>query len=402
MLLGFVLVYAARARKRRVYVGLAVLGLAIYWSYSRSSGLGILVVLATVLFVSGVDRRVVRLTMVILALVGFAYFARPSLGTPFQGQRGSTDARVMRAQDLGQVVAQRPYQGMGLSGLIPFDVNTTDNSYVHTYGELGVIGLAALGVLLFTSVVSTLPALRAPPGRERLIAAGAIAGVAAGWVASAAFDLITLGESARILWLCTAMAIAIGDRAPKPARGPIESRLSSRVRWRVGLVAAALGGAVALNLLAPQHAAAQYNFETLSVVADSFPTTDVNYIGLIKVNTACGMVDAIAQSLPGVKVQCRVIGGDRGAGVGQLRIQARDAVTLEQSIDQLDEQMRSKLPPFRLDQTMPVTQGTPTWIRTSYVWLTEVAIAAALLIPIRRRRLHSVPPVPSRTEPVTV
>ena len=53
-----------------------------------------------------------------------------------------------RLPEITHALTARPYQGLGLQGLVPLGFPATDASYLLIYAELGAVGLAAFAVLL--------------------------------------------------------------------------------------------------------------------------------------------------------------------------------------------------------------------------------------------------------------
>jgi hypothetical protein len=382
MLLAFVIAVADITRRRIWLIFIGVLGVAIYWSYSRSSGAGIVLVFLIILLASGFDRRVATMTLIIVLAVGTVYVAKPSLGDPYHGQSGSTASRGDHARVVAALAADRPYQGVGLSGLTPFEIPTTDNSYERTYGEIGVVGLTTLIILLFTAAFAAAGSLRAPPGRDRVIAGAALAGFAAGIVGAAAFDFISLGQSAHLLWLCVALGIAIGERySTEPT-----SLLPRLTTWRFMLIVVGAAGGIAIGSIVPRHAAVVYRFETLPATTLAVATYNPVWVGDVMVHTACGSIDAIASEMPSAKVECRDLHSFRGQGVGELRVQARTKGEVTAVVDRLNERLQARNPVFQLDPVTPLRTAPPTWALTARAWLLEVSIAIAFLTPSRQRR----------------
>ena len=178
---------------------------------------------------------------------------------PFKGARQttSTEIRSQRLPEITGVANTHSFGGLGLHGLDPYGFGETDSSYLLFYAELGVVGLAAFVALLIVVLVSSAQGLRAPPSWGRLLAAGAVGGIVAGLLGSAAFDLFSLPGSAHLFWVIAAIGVVTAERN---GAAPLTRRWSWR---RLAIVPVGVGIGVVLAFAVPSHAAVVTPFDSL-------------------------------------------------------------------------------------------------------------------------------------------
>lgn len=376
----------------------AGIALAAVYSESRSAIAGLAVGGLGLIMLSRIDRRVTQLTLA-GALVGFALWATvPALTRPFEVGREkaevSTEARIERLEEATGVVVQqgREVEGLGLGGLQAFGILTLDNSYTLTYVEQGVIGVAVFGAVIFAALLAMVPAMRAPPGRLRRLAAAATTGALVALFGGAAYDLHQLPQSLQVFWLLVALAIVIGESLPEPARRPSRIRLS--ISALVGLPVVALVVGIIVSTSAPTHSRGVWLFETVTVEQSNRARDDGAWGGEALANTICTLANAFEDSQPGVAVDCTFL--DAAAGVGTIEIAgATSEVVLDGSVD-FFARASAILPGFRTHVMAPVGSDIPTASRTAPLWA-PLATAALLgvLVGGRRTRPSSAPRQPA-------
>jgi hypothetical protein len=179
----------------RRWAPVALIGLAIPASVSRSAILAVTLSLALFVVLLPAVPRLVAFGALPLALVGVFMSAPGLIGTLTSFfQAGTTDPSVAtRVSDYSLVerlVDQAPFFGRGGGTYIPDNlIDVLDNQYLKTAIELGLIGVVALAAFFLVPMIAALVARRhtADPDLRLLCAALAGAVLAAG-VCSLTFD----------------------------------------------------------------------------------------------------------------------------------------------------------------------------------------------------------------------
>lgn len=359
-----------RARPWLLFLGLPLLLLTVVLTYTRSV---IAPLLAVVLLIAAVLRdSAVRAATAAAVVVGFyAVLSSTSLEHQFTAavDQGSIDVRVERLPVIGDLLAHHAYGGLGISGLFSQGIPATDSSYVLTYAELGVIGLAVLAAVLLCAVGGALAGTRSRVPEERLVALGAGLGALLLVAGSFTFDCFSSPASAETFWLLVALGLVAGDGQPGWAHAP-----GPRTRAALVLGAVALG--LGLRWTAPTHVAQTWQFESLA----TYPATvaAATFTGTQLRATACR---TIKQALPDTTQTCA---SSVGPGQGVLRLEAKDLIGLEAARSRAITAVHAIRPlsQLRLMPRGPAEEGTPTPLRTAPVWL--AVFAATVLVPLRR------------------
>lgn len=378
-----VLAVASSVRRRIAVVLPGVVLLSVVWSYSRSAYAGLGAVLFVVLVGSRFHRRIAAFVVLgglaALLTLGYQQVVRSTFDAP--DTTGSTEVREERLPAVLDIPQARPYLGVGLAGLASRGIESTDASFLLTYAELGAIGLSAFALVIVIALRRVAPALRAPPGVERLVGVAALAGVLAGLIGAFAYDGFHVG-SARPFWLLGALGVAVAERVP--ARAPL-----AFPRYRLLLpLAGVLAGVWLFGWWTPR-AAATFKFTALRTSDVVISQGDIDFVGRLMINSACTSMRIAALSHPDVTFNCYDL--RTFAGLGQFRIEARDARTLEAvffSLSRAGSAVRGFYPYLvRIDH-----ETVPTWVRTAPLGGGAAGLGLALLLPrIRLRRPQLVP-----------
>src|SRR5581483_8921140 len=157
--------------------GIALTVACIYWSYSRSALLGIVIGLA-VLGIAGRDRPTFALAFAALAIGAVVIYTVPSVAHHFSStvDTGSISVRHQRVPMVLGAVAGRPWTGLGLTGLDLIGLQGADATYLLSYGEIGTVGLAALVALLVVGLWSSGRGLMSADREDRLSTAALLGG----------------------------------------------------------------------------------------------------------------------------------------------------------------------------------------------------------------------------------
>ncbi len=201
MLLPFAIQQALDPRLRdksrwRRWLPVALIGGALPMSVSRTSIIGLIVVLAVLLPTWKPNRRWPALGVVAIG-VGVLKLAVPGLVSTmitlfsafFGSGDNSTNARAMDYAGVAQYIKERPFFGRGYHTFIPQMYRYTDNQYLLAVVEIGVVG--ALSIIMLYVVGIRCARL----GRKlwvdeatRELGQSFVAAMAVGLVVSATFD----------------------------------------------------------------------------------------------------------------------------------------------------------------------------------------------------------------------
>lgn len=374
------LVVAVFAWSRRLLTRLlpGVVVLAVVWSWSRSAIWGIAAGAALLAVLSKGDRRIRPLLAAGAVAAVAVVVVVPGVRQPFDaaGKTASIDIRRQRLPVIADAVADRPYQGLGFTGLDARAIRTTDISYVLLYASTGIAGLVAFCALLATGVRATLGAWRAPPGPLRAIGAAVAVGAVLVPVAAAAYDFSSVPQSTWALWLLVALGIAVREEIAEPA----PARHRSPLRLALPALGALAGTLVAMG--APAHVAVSYQAEVVSPYRLAVNRANEEYLGQVLVNTACGVVEAVAPAHRDAKIECLPLYPFHlGPGLLRVRVEAADGATARRVADETATALRRALT-YAVTRPEPVaTPGRSTLASTAPVWLAAVAAILAVLVP---------------------
>src|SRR5581483_5327809 len=267
MLLPVVTLVALRMR-RMVRIGVplvALILLAIYWTYSRSAAAAVPAIFIGLAL--GVRDRRTYLAGGAAALGAVILFAADptvrhhlSLAT----DQGSVGVRFQRLPPILSAVAHHPFGGLGLGGLQTIGVPTTDNFYLYAYGETGVIGAAVLVAVCLIAVVQSVRGLFVVDEVRRAVIAAAALGFFAFLVSGAIDDALLLGQQIDVALLLVAIATATAE--PEIGYAPLPKWSLPRA---VLLTATGAGIGLVAFLVAPVTVSQERIFATIDTGADS-------------------------------------------------------------------------------------------------------------------------------------
>jgi O-antigen ligase/polysaccharide polymerase Wzy-like membrane protein len=378
MLLPVVVVAASRARRFIVRVSPLLLVLAIVWTYARSAYLGIPLIAVVLLFASRFDPKLVRIFFAGAIVAAAVFFLTPTAKNAFsaEGTEGSTVIRKERLPVILSSAAQRPLIGRGLSSLSFSGLQTTDATYLLTYGETGVIGAAALGLLFMGTIALLLPGLRAPPN-ERVFAAASVAGVVAGLAGADFLDEFSISGSFRAFWLVACLGMVIAERIEvAPAPHAVARRVRRRFAPALVLSLAGAGAGIVLSSLTPVTPTAEARFTTRSPATEALVPNPAPLIGQADVETACSIIEARVLADTGDDIECYDDLTD--VGVGDFRITAPTADRLARRLRTVTVAVRRFLPGFRVFRLAGSPVSKPTIARTAPYWLAFVGFGLGI------------------------
>ncbi len=207
--------YAARSRRLRRWLQVAVIGGTVPMAVSRSELLG-LAAMALILLPSWPrrDRRRGYLAMALFPLA--VYLVRPgligSLARSFS-QLGSDSSSTSRSGALSMampLISQHPWLGMGFQTFFPQSYFFVDDQFVTSLIETGVVGLAAVLALFTAGLLTARAARRSARDREtRDLAWSLTAAIAVAAISFATFDMLSFPMASGLFFLilgCTGAA----------------------------------------------------------------------------------------------------------------------------------------------------------------------------------------------------
>lgn len=386
MFLPAVVVLATRSRRLLGSAGLAVVLalLAVYWTYSRSAAAAI----PAIVLVAAVLTRDRRLWLVAGAgvAVSLAVFALdPGLRAHLSlvTDTGSVSVRFQRIPPILAQAAGTPYRGLGFGALAQLGFPTTDNFYLFTYAETGVLGATALVALLLTAGAQALRGVRATDPLRRLVVAAAIAGLAGFAVSGVVEDALFVNQPAQLAFFLLALATATAEPELGVARIPRWSLPRSVVFTSVG----AAIGAVAY-FAAPVTVAQERTFLTEPVLTSSASQYDAVDSGHLLIATVCELGQVVQATQPDVSVSCR--DDFTAAGAGSLRIESPSAARTVAAYSALSSRAHGAayLSAYRTIVTSGPVRARATLWRTAPASAALLGLLASLLapLPLRRRR----------------
>ena len=385
ILTPLVVAATATARRRVALLAPVAVVIAVVFSWSRSSLLGLVLGAGLVLLLCGGHRRLSAVILAGLAVAILVATLAPGLRQPFEAAKQS-DAIAVRERRLPAVLdiaAERPVTGLGLGGLAFRGFETTDVSYVLVYAQLGVIGLAAFVVAVAAAIGTALAGLRARDPAARAVAAAVGAGLLLVPIAAGAYDLSSVTQSTAVLWMLAAVAVVFAEAAPHAER--------RAVAWRPGRLALPVAGALAglaVAALAPTHAAITYRFTTLPDSRLARSASDSQWAGRVLIASACAVVDGMHLPARAV-VECRertFTVGLPPPGMAELRVQTGSVAEARAIGAVIVAGVRHALPATEFEQVGPVRTGRATAARTAPAWLPWTAFLLAVLVPPLPRR----------------
>ncbi len=378
MLFPVVVAWAISLKRRVALLGPVLLGMALLWSWSRSSLPGVALALAVFAVASRLDRRAWAAVGGVAAIAFLVLLTSPGVRSPFDAaNEDSVPSRTRRLAVITAEVVDEPMTGLGLAGLRSRDIGGADASYTLIYAGLGVPGLAALGIAHATAAATCVAGVRRGR-RDRLVAAAALGGVAGGILGNFALDLVAVPGSGKTFWIVAALGAAVASaRAPDdPVRAPVP-------RGRFLAVPAAVAVAMVVAAAWPTHVGSDQRFETIERRELAETSADIAYGGRFLVNTACDLIDLARPDLPDARIDC--IESRIAPGVGTLRVQTGSFEQTAAVTHGIEERVREVLPGFTIHEVR-TARGTPTVVRFAPLWVGMAALAAVLMLPGPRRR----------------
>ena len=119
---------------------------ALYYTNSRGGVLGLAAALVPYVWRSG---RWLTKVVVVLGLVGVLGLAAPSRMTQMDSDESSAQGRVQSWSAGIQMLKTRPILGVGFGRYGEYNELVAHNSFVHTFGELGLIGAFCFAGMFF-------------------------------------------------------------------------------------------------------------------------------------------------------------------------------------------------------------------------------------------------------------
>ncbi len=233
MLLPFAIQQAFDPARRgwvRKWLPVALIGGMVPLTVSRTSIIGLLVVLLFLIPTWRRSRRWGALGVIAIASAGVK-FAVPGLGTTVVNMFGallgggdnSTQARTQYYGGVAQYIEQRLWFGRGYGTFIPSLYRFTDNMYLHAMIEIGVFGTVVIAALYLVGYRNGRAGRKlAVEETRRELGQCFAAAMAVGAVVSATFDSLTFPMFAGImLFLLGCSGAYLGIMRRESEAGPI-------------------------------------------------------------------------------------------------------------------------------------------------------------------------------------
>jgi polysaccharide biosynthesis protein PslJ len=236
MLLPFAIQQAldpARIGKFRKWTPVVILAFAIPLTVTRSGVLGAFVAVLCLFFTWNARRQRVSLVFMVFGLGAMHLVAGGLISTLYRSFLGVITGQDQNVQDrtadyggVSQYVAQRPIFGRGFWTFIPTVYRYTDNFYLLSLVEIGIVGLLAVIVLFWAGLYCARAGRRltqVEPQRE--MGQALFASIACAVVTSATFDSLTFPDFSGLFFIilgCTGAYLGIMSaqgRAPARADG---------------------------------------------------------------------------------------------------------------------------------------------------------------------------------------
>jgi hypothetical protein len=372
--------------RRAAYLVPVALVAGVALTASRSAEVGVAAAAILIVLATGAPRRLTTVVFAGLFFVLLVAFVDGSLiGSPFSAaaHSDSISVRLQRLPTLFALVVHRPFTGLGYSGLFG-SLPGLDDAYALLYGTIGVIGLAAWGVMLVTTGATVTRALRARVGSDtRDLGAACLVGIVAVIVAGAAYDLVATPQSQWAFMILAALAVAVAEGAPK--------RVPARRWWaaRATLPVAGVAGGFLLLAAAPVASAqsAAVFLTSPQVIASSQAPVDA-YTGKVLINTVCGFLTGPGETLPGTTLTCSgltEVSPGLWPMLAVVRITGPDPASVRAEYAHTLGRFRSVLP-AEITRVGAVDSGKPAWATTAPVWMGLTGLVAMFLIPALTRR----------------
>lgn len=199
--------FAPPGLRLRRWIQVGVIGACLPLTISRAAILGLVVVFLVILPTWPKEHRRYAYAGLVAGVMGLFVLVPGMLGT-FLGLFGgssastSTASRTSAYGSASAYIAQHPWFGRGFGTFLPQTYFFTDNQYLLSLIETGIIGLLALMALFVTGWFVGRSAYRAAVHPEaRDLAQSLVASVAAAGLAFATFDALSFSIAAGLSFL---------------------------------------------------------------------------------------------------------------------------------------------------------------------------------------------------------
>ena len=207
--------FAPPELRRRRWLQVALIGAALPMSVSRTAVLAVIVICLVLLPTwPKVQRRVAYgvLAVSVMSLLGLVPGLLGTFRTLFAqlANDSSTTSRTSAFSSAGPYVSQHPWFGRGFGTFFPAVYFFTDDQYLLSAIEIGIVGVLALLALFITGLVTAQKVRRATTNLEiRDLGQCMTASIAVSMVAFGTFDALSFGMAAGLTFMllgCTGAA----------------------------------------------------------------------------------------------------------------------------------------------------------------------------------------------------
>lgn len=382
LVLPLLLVTASRLRSWRWTVPVVLAAPALASTYARSAYGGAVAVTLFLVVVGALSAPVVARLLIGVWLMLPVLATTEVIDLAFRSESAAdaTDARLERLPLVFDLVAGRPFTGLGFTGLeAGASLGTTDSAFLLLYAETGVIGLVALVLVLIAAIASVAPGAAAREASLRGLAVGGIVATLAMVVASLSFDTLSGPQALRPYLLVVAFGVVAAERSRGGRPDPLARGISSR---RLTLFSVAFLVGVGIATAAPSAHVREYRFTVAGAGAEGWPG---DFGGRVLVNTLCDHAEVQADDLD-LRVQCHQDRSTRSVDVGRLRVAGEDLASRSAT---LEERLRQVQPATRFHPVREDVDAIPAGFRTAPVWLPLLVGGLLFLMPRSAAADHS-------------
>ncbi|MBV9290908.1 MAG: hypothetical protein JO222_00530, partial [Frankiales bacterium] len=359
-------------------VGVALVTLAVYWSYSRSALAGLVIVLVALALAAREPRATYAIGVTLISFVA-VWAIHPIVASHFSESvaSGSVNVRFQRLGPVLQAVAPHPFRGLGLGLLDQSGFPTTDNAFLLNYVEIGAVGVVALGVLLLVTLTQAMRGLAIADDDARLVVAASVAAILAYIGSTIFYDAFTLEQGLNVMWVFVAIATLLIEQHTGVLRLPAPGRMLFGITAVAGV-----GLGVAAYFVAPSFVGNDLVFTTLPAYSDALPFNPT-LSGTTLGNTVCTEIEHM--TLRDASVTCTI--QPATVGTGSLHVEATNLHAYNRTVRLITAEAKANG-----DASFSVyAEGSPTSGRravwaTAPMWVPVGLLGLLVLAPWRRRR----------------
>jgi O-antigen ligase len=224
--------FAPPGRRLNRWLQVALIGAALPMTVSRTAILAVVVICLVILPTWSKKERRLAYGVLAAGVVGL-YAMVPGLLSTFRSLFGgissdsSTTSRTSAFSSAGPYIAQHPWFGRGFGTFLPATYFFTDDQYLLSTIEIGIVGVLCLVTLFITGLVTARKVRRASASPEyRDLGQALTASVGVAMVTFGTFDALSFAMASGLIFMllgCSGAALRIlrsRERAPGESTDP--------------------------------------------------------------------------------------------------------------------------------------------------------------------------------------